>query len=182
MAFPGNLLVHACCAPCLIAPSRQLRGEGIRHSAFWYNPNIHPFTEYRARLSSCKVFCAREALPLVIEDEYDLRDFIRAVAEDIDGRCALCYRKRLEMTAKTAAKEGFDAFTTTLLFSRYQNHELIVSLAREAAEKHGVEFFYRDWRPLWFEGKRISKEEDMYRQKYCGCIFSEEERYLGGKK
>jgi predicted adenine nucleotide alpha hydrolase (AANH) superfamily ATPase len=181
MSVPEHLLLHTCCAPCLIAPYQQLKAEGIRLGALWYNPNIHPVTEYRQRLQTLKDFSASEGFPLIVKDDYGLRDFIRAVVGDIDNRCAHCYRSRLEVAARTAVELGCDAFSTTMLYSKYQKHDLIREIAAETAVKYGVSFFYRDWRPLWDEGRRLSQEAQMYRQKYCGCIFSEEERYLKGK-
>jgi len=178
MSAPERLLLHTCCAPCLIAPARQLKDEGISFTAWWFNPNIHPVTEYRQRLQSLREFASREGFGLIVQDEYGLRDFVRAVAGDLDQRCRHCYSIRLEAAAKAAAALGCDAFSTTLLYSKYQKHELLRELAEEAAAKHGVGFFYRDWRPLWDEGRRLAKEAELYRQKYCGCVFSEEERYL----
>ncbi len=182
MSAPDRLLLHSCCAPCLIAPYQQLKADGVSVSVLWYNPNIHPVTEYRLRLQALKDFAATEGFPLILKDVYGLRDFVRAVAGDTDSRCEHCYRVRLEMAAKTAAEQGFEAFSSTLFFSKYQNHELMLQIARELAEKYGTRFFYRDWRELWEEGKRLSLEAGMYRQKYCGCVFSEEERYLKLKK
>ncbi len=181
MSAPEHLLLHSCCAPCLIAPYQQLKADGIKLSVLWYNPNIHPVTEYRQRMQTLKEFAAREGFPLVIKDDYGLRDFVRAVAKDIDSRCEHCYRIRLEEAAKTAAELGCNAFSTTLLYSKYQNHELIQEIAQEMAERYKVSFFYRDWRTLWDEGTRLSKAAQMYRQKYCGCVFSEEDRYLKRK-
>lgn len=151
-------------------------------SVLWHNPNIHPVAEYRLRLQALKDFAEREGFPLIVKDVYGLRDFVRAVAGDLDSRCEHCYRVRLETAAKTAAEEGFEAFSTTLLYSRYQKHELIREIARQMADKYGTSFYYRDWRELWDEGKRLSLEAGMYRQKYCGCVFSEEERYLKPRK
>ncbi len=182
MSVPDRLLLHSCCAPCLIAPYRQLKAEGMQVSALWHNPNIHPVTEYRLRLQALKDFAEREGFPLIVKDVYGLRDFVRAVAGDMDSRCEYCYSVRLETAAKTAAEKGFEAFSTTLLYSRYQKHELIREIARQMADKYGTSFYYRDWRGLWDEGKRLSLEAGMYRQKYCGCVFSEEERYLKPKK
>lgn len=133
-------------------------------------------------MDSLKDFSAREGFPLIIKEEYGLRDFLKAVAEDIDQRCVFCYTSRLEETARQAVKLGCDAFSTTLLYSKYQKHELIREIADDTADRLGIRFFYRDWRPLWDEGVRLSKEGELYRQKYCGCIFSEEERYIKGKK
>lgn len=179
MSVPEHLLLHTCCAPCLIAPYRQLKAEGIRLSALWYNPNIHPVTEYRNRLGTLREFAEREGFPLIVKDDYGLREFVRKVAADIDNRCEWCYRSRLEVAARTARELGCDAWSTTLLYSKYQKHELIREIAEQTARETGTVFYYRDWRPLWSEGVRLSKEEVMYRQKYCGCVFSEEDRYLG---
>lgn len=177
-----SILLHTCCAPCMIAPYYQLRNEGIGVSAFWYNPNIHPVMEYRLRRDALRQFCARECIELVERDEYGLRDFVKAVAEDIDGRCGYCYDIRLEEVAKFAAREDYDAFSTTLLYSRYQDHERIIRTAEKYARQYGVSFFYRDWRELWNEGVILSRQQGIYRQKYCGCVFSEEDRYLPRKE
>ncbi|HOC94686.1 MAG TPA: epoxyqueuosine reductase QueH [Candidatus Cloacimonadota bacterium] len=182
MSVPERLLLHTCCGPCLIAPYYQLKEEGVEVTAFWYNPNIHPYTEYKLRLEALRDFAAQEPIKLFQRDEYGLREFVANVAKQIDDRCEYCYATRLEATAKLASEQGFDAFSTTLLYSRYQKHERIVEIADAMAEKYQVPFFYRDWRPLWEEGIRLSKESGMYRQKYCGCIFSEEERYLRRKQ
>lgn len=181
MPVPEHLLLHSCCAPCLIAPYQQLEAEGIRLSVLWYNPNIHPVTEYRQRMQTLREFATREGFPLLVKDHYGLREFVRSVADDIDSRCEYCYRSRLEVAAQTAAENGCDAFSTTLLYSKYQKHELIREIAEEMAERYKVRFFYRDWRSLWDEGIKLSKAEEMYRQKYCGCVFSEEDRYLKRK-
>ncbi|HOZ01359.1 MAG TPA: epoxyqueuosine reductase QueH [Candidatus Syntrophosphaera sp.] len=178
MSVPEKLLLHTCCAPCLIAPYRQLKAEGIGITAFWFNPNIHPFTEYRSRLETLQEFARQEDLPLILKDDYGLRKFLAGVGDDIDNRCRFCYTVRLEETAKTAYEHGFDAFGSTLLYSKYQKHDLIREIGEAVGSIYGIPFFYRDWRPLWDEGVRLSKEAQMYRQKYCGCIFSEEERYL----
>jgi epoxyqueuosine reductase len=177
MSAPERLLLHVCCAPCLIAPVKHLHSTGIAVTAYWFNPNIHPWTEYRNRLETLKDFCSREQLPLIVDDDYGLRDFVAAVVGDVPNRCAHCYTSRLEATAKKAAELNFEAFSTTLLYSKYQKHDLIVKIAENMAKRYRVRFYYQDWRPFWEEGILLSKSDGMYRQKYCGCIFSEEERY-----
>jgi len=177
-----RLLMHICCAPCANAPVELLRSEGVELTGFWYNPNIHPVTEYRARRDCLREYAKSIALPLVEKDEYGLREFCRAVADKIDSRCASCYEMRLYETAKTAKEQGFDAFTSSLFISPYQNHELMKAVAERAAEKYGVQFYYRDFRPLFFAGQERARALGFYMQKYCGCVFSEEERYLGGSK
>ena len=170
-------LMHICCAPCANRPIDALRGEGIEPVGFWFNPNIHPYTEYQARKHTLEDYAREIGMKLVIGGTYDLRSFITAVAGDIDGRCAHCYRCRMEETARYAAANGFSSFTTSLLISPYQNHQAICAAAREMGERYGVEFLYRDFRPLFQAGQEFAREHGFYMQKYCGCIFSEEERY-----
>ena len=118
-----NTLMHICCAPCANQPIAQLREEGISVTGFWFNPNIHPYTEYQARKRTLEDYAREIGMKLVIGGTYDLRPFITAVAGDIDGRCAYCYRVRMEAAAKYAAGNGFDSFTTSLLISPYQNQD-----------------------------------------------------------
>ncbi len=171
------LLLHICCAPCSIACIQSLRADGLEPTGLWYNPNIHPFTEYRARRDTLKDYAASIGLKLEVEDIYGLRPFVRAVASDIDGRCRVCYELRMDETARFAAEHGFDTFTTTLLISPYQNHELLCQTAEAAAKRYGVAFLYRDFRPLFRDGQQQAREMGLYMQKYCGCVFSEEDRY-----
>lgn len=169
--------LHACCAPCSVKCVESLRSENIEPVLFWYNPNIHPFTEYRSRKESLVVYAHDLGLDLVLRDEYGLRSFLAHVYPEFDKRCGYCYRTRLEATAKCAAEQGYESFSTTLLFSPYQNHDLICETARQVAEQYHLAFLYRDFRPLFREGQKAARELNLYMQKYCGCIFSEEERY-----
>lgn len=172
-----KLLLHICCAPCSIACIASLRAEGIEPTGFWYNPNIHPLTEYRARRDTLVAYASQIHLALEMQDEYGLRPFVCAVAEDIAARCLTCYAARLRETARYAAAHGFTHFTSTLLISPYQNHELLVAAAEQAAMEFGVAFWYRDFRPVFREGQAQARALGLYMQKYCGCVFSEEERY-----
>ena len=171
-------LLHICCAPCANQCIDSLRGEGIEPTGYWYNPNIHPFTEYRARRNCLREYAATISLPLVERNDYGLRPFVRAVAEDIAGRCVKCYELRLFETARYAAVNGFDSFTSSLFISPYQRHELMKEVAERAADEFHVAFLYRDFRPLFKAGQERARELGFYMQKYCGCVFSEEERYL----
>jgi predicted adenine nucleotide alpha hydrolase (AANH) superfamily ATPase len=157
-------------------------GENLRPDLLWYNPNIHPYTEYRTRRDTLSQYAADQKLPLNIIDEYGLRSFIRGVFPGMDEgppqRCGWCYAARLEKTAALAAEGGYDGFSTTLLISPWQDHEGIRRAASEAAKKYGVEFLYRDFRPRFREGQEKARKLGLYTQKYCGCMFSEEERYL----
>ena len=175
-------LLHICCAPCANMPIEVLRTDGIEVAGYWYNPNIHPFTEYRSRRNCLQEYAKTIELPLILKDEYGLRPFVREVAEDIEGRCVKCYEMRLYDTARQAAEGGFDSFTSSLFISPYQNHELMREVAERAAKEYNVEFLYRDFRPYFKEGQERARELEMYIQKFCGCVFSEQERYLKKSK
>ena len=175
-------LLHICCAPCANQCIAALREEGLEVTGFWYNPNIHPFTEYRARRNCLREFAETIHLPLIEQNDYALRPFVRAVAEDIANRCEKCYAMRLFETARQAKEGGFDSFTSSLFISPYQNFDLMVQVAQKAAEAYGVAFLERDFRPYFKEGQNFAREHDFYMQKYCGCVFSEEERYLKKNK
>ena len=133
--------------------------------------------EYRRRLDALTSYAALEGLAVIREESYPLEDFLRRIVFREEERCLHCYSLRLSHTARIAKRERFDAFTTTLLYSLYQKHDLIRKVADEVAGTQGIPFVYRDFREGWSEGVRISKERGMYRQPYCGCIYSEKERY-----
>jgi len=178
-----KLLLHCCCAPCSLSCVNSLRNEGIEPELLWYNPNIHPYTEYSSRRDCLAEFAGNEKLKLAMSDEYGLRLFLNEVFPEMSGtqqvkRCEICYRMRLEKTASFAAQNGFSAFTTSLLISPYQDHDAIRRVGEEVSKKYGVDFLYRDFRPLFREGQSAARSAGFYMQKYCGCIFSEEERYL----
>ena len=181
-----KLLLHCCCAPCSIQCVQALVEEGIRPDLFWYNPNIHPFTEFRSRLDALKTFADEQKLPLIVNENYGLRSFIRETFPFVDKpyqetreRCCLCYEIRLKQSALVAVKMGYDAFSTTLLISPFQNHDEILKAGEKIAAAHGLAFVYRDFRPRFRESQSQARASSYYMQKYCGCIFSEEERYLG---
>ena len=175
-------LLHICCAPCANQPIEVLRGDGLEVTGFWFNPNIHPFTEYRARRNTVRDYLQAIELPLIEQNDYALRPFVRMVAEDIGNRCGKCYELRLFEAARQAKEGGFDSFTSSLFISPYQNHELMRETAERAAFECGVEFLYRDFRPYFRAGQEKARELGFYMQKYCGCVFSEEERYLKKNK
>lgn len=170
-------LLHVCCAPCSITCVESLRGENIEPVGFWYNPNIHPYIEYRSRRETLIEYAKQIGMKLEIQDEYGLKTFITKLNGDLNDRCEKCYDMRLSQTAKFAAENGYSQFTTTLLISPYQNHELLKSIGENAAQKYGIEFLYRDFRPTFRDGQQKSRAMELYMQKYCGCVFSEEERY-----
>jgi predicted adenine nucleotide alpha hydrolase (AANH) superfamily ATPase len=174
-----NLLLHACCAPCSVASVHSLREEGLEPSLFWYNPNIHPAAEYNSRRDTLFGYAGYLGLEVIVEEEEEGQSFFTAGLRgefELGRRCARCYRLRLERTARTAKERGFDAFSSTLLISPYQNHELLRETAERAAREAGIAFFYRDFRPRFREGQREARSLGLYMQKYCGCIFSLDER------
>ncbi|HHY61608.1 MAG: epoxyqueuosine reductase QueH [Bacillota bacterium] len=172
-----NLLLHSCCAPCTTYCLEKLRSDGHDVYGYFYNPNIHPYVEFRRRLDTYRDYCASVGLDADICESYGLRQYIVEVGSDIDGRCAVCYRMRLLSAAKLALEKGVDAFTTTLSISPYQNHELLARVGEDVSREVGVPFIYYDFRPGYRRSVEISRELGLYRQPYCGCIFSEEERY-----
>ena len=127
-----RLLLHACCAPCANRPIESLRQEGMAVTGFWFNPNIHPYTEYQARKSTLEKYAKEIGMKLIIGGTYDLRPWIEHVAGNIDGRCAYCYQVRMEETARYAAENGYEGFTTSLLVSPYQKHDAIRAIAQAA--------------------------------------------------
>lgn len=172
-----TVLMHCCCAPCSLSCIDPLRAEGLEPVAFWYNPNIHPWKEYEARRDCLLQFAPTVGMAVRVQEDYGLREFTRAVAADLDHRCTYCYEHRLEGAARYAAEHGFETFTTTLLASVYQQHEHIAAAGERFAAAYGVRFLYRDFRPHFREGNQRARELGLYMQKYCGCVFSEEERY-----
>lgn len=184
-----KLLMHMCCGPCACYPTEKLKAEGIEPIGFFFNPNIHPYEEWRRRLSSARSLATTVGIELIVDNHYGLREFLSRTLPLIDdddtiqnpdghhARCRVCYAWRLGRTAEYAAENNFDAFTSTLFYSRYQNHELMRSMAEAFARQYGVEFYYEDWRVGWERGRELSIERGLYRQNYCGCVFSEEERF-----
>lgn len=172
-----NLLVHACCGPCACYPTKKLTEEGHRFTIYWFNPNIHPYKEFKHRLNTLREFCEKKHYKLEVDKRYPLEETLRAMLYEPTIRCAYCYRVRINQAAKYAKEHGFDAFTTTLLVSPYQRHDMIRETAEAAAKKFGIPFYYEDFREGYQEGVDISLELELYRQPYCGCVFSERDRY-----
>lgn len=168
-----KILLHTCCAPCLIAPYERLANNKL--TLFYYNPNIHPFDEFHKRLMWVEQF-ATEAQMDLITYHYNPNQYLEQVAFDVPERCEICYKLRITETARVARLKGFEAFTTTMLASPHQKHNIINDLASEAAKKYDIPFYYEDFRPYYQEAVKKSKELGVYRQKYCGCVYSLKER------
>ena len=178
-ALPGvgrRLLLHVCCAPCATYTVGRLRELGFEDvSGHWYNPNVHPFSEHERRRQTLAQYAQRIDLPVIWEPGYEMVEFLRAISgrEGFRMRCRVCYRARLERTAQVAIAEGFDAFTTTLLISPHQDQAAILSIGKELAAAYGVEFYFENFRRGWAEHGRMAREEGLYSQRYCGCLYSE---------
>lgn len=178
-----KLLLHTCCAPCSVYCIESLRSEGIEPTIYWYNPNIHPYKEYEARRDCLKQYTKQINVNAIFEENYGLREFCKNTVSDLDNRCInYCYKVRLEQTVKYAKENGYDAFSTTLLISPYQNHEVLKQIGEDLANKYNLKFLYRDFRVGFREGQKKARELGLYMQKYCGCVFSEEDRYLRHNK
>ena len=175
-----KLLIHTCCAPCLIAPYLKIKDD-YDITALWANGNIHPYTEYKNRLDTVREYTITENINYIENDEYGLTDFVQKSAYREEKRCYHCYFDRLDYTAKKAKEKQYDFFSTSLLYSKFQNHDLIKEIGLAVAKRHQIEFYYEDFRELWKKGIELSKQKKMYRQQYCGCVYSEYLRYNVGK-
>lgn len=173
-----KVLLHCCCGPCTIYPLEQLKQEGMTVMGFFYRHNIHPFTECMRRQETLETYAETQDLKVIVQQGYALEHFLRAVAFRESDRCRFCYHDRLRATAKIAKKGKFDGFTTTLLYSKFQNHRLICETAEAVAKEEKIPFIYRDFREGWKQGIERSKQLGMYRQQYCGCIYSERDRFF----
>lgn len=176
-SVPDSVLVHTCCAHCSAYTVEYWRIQGYSVTGFWYNPNIHPFTEHNLRLEAVKKLSETMAFPLKIEESYDFKEYFRRVAGRENSRCAACFDLRLGKVARKARELGIGSFTSSLLISPHQNHELASETGQKAAAENGVVFLYADLRKRYSDSRHITKPMELYRQQYCGCIYSEYERY-----
>ena len=168
-----NILLHICCGPCLIYPFGRLKEQGIKISGFYYNPNIYPVDEYQRRVEALKTL-SREFSLSVEYPGYREADFSQAIAnqENLPQRCSSCWSLRLRATARQAKDNGFTAFSTTLLVSPYQNHELLKQLGYQIGQEAGINFHYEDFRSGFKQAQVEARNRGIYRQKYCGCRYS----------
>lgn len=166
-----KLLLHICCGPCACYPVETLQEEGIDFTGYYFNPNIHPLEEFERRRENLQVLSALKGFPVFYSDAFDQPRWENFSGEIAD-RCRMCYEIRFEEVARKAAEEGYEAFSTTLLVSPYQRHEMIIEICEAMAVKYGIKFYYQDWRPGFRKGQAMAKEYGLYRQKYCGCIPS----------
>lgn len=173
-----KILLHICCANCAITPLERLKENGNEVTGYFFNPNIHPYQEYQKRLDALKQYTEKVGLEVIYRDEYLLEEFLKNVSHRVKERCQYCYTVRLESTAQEAKKMFFDGFSTTLLHSSHQNHTLIKETGERIGQEIGIPFYYEDFRQGWKKGVEVSRAIGLYRQQYCGCIYSERERFM----
>jgi len=171
-----DLLLHTCCAPCLTYSAKVFKQQYENVTALWFNPNIHPFKEYEKRYKSLEKYDNKTEIDIIYLDDYRVESFVKGAIES-DPRCKFCYELRLGKTAEIAQERGFDHFSTTLTISPYQDHELIKKIGQKIGEREGIKFIYKDMRDGFEKHHELANEMSLYKQGYCGCIFSEKERY-----
>lgn len=177
---PVKALLHTCCAPCFLHPNRALEELGYDVTGYFYNPNIHPYREFKKRVGAVRQLVEDQDMDIVMEKDYGLDQYMERVYPVIKKgwpRCLECYRLRLERTAQYAKEHGFDVFTTTLLVSPYQEQHIIEKAGLDAARKHDVVYLHQDFSQGYGQAHGEAKEMGLYTQGYCGCVWSEWERY-----
>jgi hypothetical protein len=177
----SSVLVHCCCAHCTAYTIDYWRRQGYEVSALWYNPNIHPYTEHQHRLEAMRSLAKNLDFPLIITEGYDIKDYFQRVTGHEAQRCRYCFQLRLLKTAETALRLGFTAFTSSLLISPHQKHDLLLEIGHRLAEERSISFLYADLRKRYSDSRRITKPLSLYCQQYCGCVYSEWERYANIK-
>ena len=176
-----SIIVDTCCGPCALPALRIFAPPQFAAHYLFYNPNVHPFREYRRRLESFEALMAEEGLEYTIIP-YEPEEWIRAVAYREESRCEICYRLRLRKTADIALEEGYEALTTTLFASPYQDHELVGRIGNSICRSRGLEFIAWDGREVYYDAIAEARARGLYTQPYCGCLLSERERYDRGRR
>jgi predicted adenine nucleotide alpha hydrolase (AANH) superfamily ATPase len=180
----SSLLLHSCCAPCSSSVLERLT-ELFKITVLYYNPNIYPEAEFEKRAGEQNDFISRFKIGSninFVKEPYDSSEFFNAVAgfeneKEGGARCLICYRLRLEKTAMLAKRQGFDYFTTTLSVSPHKNAKLINELGCELEKKYNIQFLYSDFKKNngYLRSIELSKKYNLYRQNYCGCIYSKKD-------
>ncbi len=172
LADPGlPFLLHACCGPCLEYPARAFLAEGRSFTAWFYNPNIQPAFEHARRQAGFFAVTEKLGLPALAESVSQPEKWQNWTGSK-NERCLMCYSERLGQAAQKTAQLGLTAFTTTLLISPWQDQAAIRAVGRALAARYKVSFLYRDLRPFYRAGQALAREDQLYRQKYCGCLPS----------
>lgn len=167
-----KILLHACCGPCAEFPLQELINSGYDVTLYFFNPNIHPPAEWSRRLEQLRILAEKRSVPLIVEGRSEPEKWTAWIAKPQSERCRMCYSLRLERTAAKAAEIGFDRFASTLQVSIYQDFEKICSIGHAAAQKYKIQFEDADFRPGFRTGQDMARQDELYRQKYCGCSIS----------
>jgi len=172
-----KILLHVCCAPCAIYPRQVLTDQGMTVMGYFHQRNIHPWQECLRRREAVEQYSELTGMRVIYQEAYDPETFLRAVVFREADRCTYCYHDRLQATARLAKRGQFDYFTSTLLYSKFQKHDLIRQIGEAEGRAAGVPFYYHDFREGWKQGIEESRRLNLYRQQYCGCLYSEKERF-----
>ena len=160
----SSVLVHCCCVHCAAYTIDYWRQQGYEVSVLWYNPNIHPYMEYQHRLEAMKSLVQEVNLPLIITEGYGVIDYFRQVTGHEPQRCQSCFRLRLLKTAETAYQRGFNVFTTSLLISPHQKHDLLREIGNKISKEKSIDFLYADFRKRYSDSRHMTKGLNFYRQ------------------
>ena len=175
-----TLLLHVCCGPCAMMPITRLLAADYKITAWFMNPNIQPLAEYLRRREAAAISAYHFGIPIIFEDAtWDITAWLRAV-QDKDTqpqRCHYCCESRIEAAFVKAKHLGFDCVSSSLLYSIYQPHEVIRKAGLRLAKEFALEFVYQDFREDWQAGIDAAVSLGLYRQPYCGCVYSESDRY-----
>jgi predicted adenine nucleotide alpha hydrolase (AANH) superfamily ATPase len=177
----NSVLIHCCCAHCTAYTVKYWQEQGYNVSALWYNPNIHPYMEHQNRLEAVKTLAVNMNFNLIVVEGYDFVEYFRRVVGYEAERCQLCFDLRLKKTIEVSIEKGINSFTSTLLISPHQKHEVLIDVGNKLALEKGVDFLYADLRKRYSDSRHITKPMELYRQQYCGCLYSEWERYTDKK-
>lgn len=169
-----KLLLHICCGPCAVYPTEYFEENQIAYDGYFYNPNIHPFSEYSERKENVFKLSEIKEFKLIVEDEYQEDDWIEYV--EVPSRCKKCYSIRFKKAFEYAKENEYKGVTTSLLVSPYQHHDLIKEIGESFSKNFNVPFVYIDFRDGFRQGQQRAKELGLYRQKYCGCLSSLEDK------
>ena len=173
-----KLLLHTCCAPCVTVPLERLKPD-FQITCYFYNPNIHPKKEYLKRLNELKKLLDDFHIKMIVAD-YEVKRWLQLVRglEDVpEGgkRCEVCFRMRLEQTARFARENNYDAFTTVMSISPHKNADLLNRIGNELSQEFGVDYIEANFKKKdgFKRSVELSKKYNLYRQNYCGCIYSQ---------
>jgi len=178
-----KLLIHICCATCAANVLKEL-SQNYEVTAFYYNPNIYPDSEYKIRMDEIKKFCAKKKIFFIEEKPDQERWFTLTKGHEQDPergkRCTICYNMRLEKTAQYAKENDFDIFGTDLSISPHKDAIRLNKIGQELEQQYSVKYLVADFKKQdgFKKAMDMSKKHSFYRQNYCGCIFSMKARNI----